>query len=303
MSGGSIGIMSGAYFVSRTGILSWLNSLLEINYQKVEQVSNGAAFCQIVDAMYPGKAVPLSDVNYNARSHVEILSNYKILQSAFAKCNISKPVDIEKLSQGHFQDNFEFLQWFKSYYDKTITTKVRYNARERRRKAGCLEPTNQGSAKISRKPVGTTTHPPVKRSNPSSLSSTGRLSTIVTTSATSAQAPARKVTKTAQQQSQTHNLQQQKSRQVQNRVFNEDPLLPQEIHQDKTQVIETLASLRYDSKELALERNFYYKKLLLIEEACKRVLSSGENNTDPTLLTESVLRIIEECEDNDNEES
>lgn len=302
---GSIGIMSGAYFVSRTGLLSWLNNLLEINYQKVEQVSNGAAFCQIVDAMYPGKAVPLGEVKYNARSHVEILSNYKILQSAFSKCGIAKSVDIEKLSQGHFQDNFEFLQWFKSYYDKTVTTDVHYNARERRRRSGCQEPIGQGPAKPGRKLATSTTQPRVeKRSSTSSLGSSGRLSTLL--SSTSAQAPARKVTRTTQPLSQTQTLhqhqqpqRQRQTMQTQNKVYRQPATssLAQEVPYNPTQTIETLAELRYESKELTSERNFYYKKLLMIEEVCKKIIASDDVNPDPTVLTESVLKIIDGEED------
>ena len=290
MSSGSIGIMSGAYFVSRKDLLTWVNTLLEVNYQKVEQMSNGAAFCQIVDAMYPGKGIPLSEVKYNARTHDEFLNNYKILQSAFAKCKIAKPVEIEKLTQGHFQDNFEFLQWFKSYYDKTITTKVRYNARERRRKAGCPDPNVQSGLKTSRRPTVAAAPPPKlpKRDYSSShLATSTRPVTVA--SGTSAQVPAKKVTRTTQVSQQHH---QRPRQQTQPKVQRQTMYSTQE-HQIQPPTIEALAELRYDSKELTSERNFYYKKLLMIEEVCKKVLSSENMNPDPTLLTASVLEIIE----------
>ena len=290
MSSGSIGIMSGAYFVSRKDLLTWVNTLLEVNYPKVEQMSNGAAFCQIVDAMYPGKGIPLSEVKYNARTHDEIMNNYKILQSAFAKCKITKSVEIEKLTQGHFQDNFEFLQWFKSYYDKTITTKVRYNARERRRKAGCPDPNVQGTLKTSRRPPAAAAPPPkpLKRDYPSHLATSARPVTVA--SGTSAQAPAKKVTRTTQVVQQQH---QQRPRQQTQLKSQRQTMYYAQEPQIQPPTIEALAELRYDSKELTSERNFYYKKLLMIEEVCKKVLSSENMNPDPTLLTASVLEIIE----------
>lgn len=149
----NIGIMAGAYFVSRSDLLSWLNTTLEINYQKVEQVSNGAAFCQILDAIFytphpagsKGAAtnIPLGKVKYNARTHDEIMTNYKILQSSFTRLGIKKVVDIQRLRQGRFQDNLEFLQWLKRYYDIKAPKDSAYSARERRRATGCAEPTFQ----------------------------------------------------------------------------------------------------------------------------------------------------------------
>lgn len=47
--------MGGAFFVSRTELLNWMNEVLQLNYTDLRQASNGAAFCQIIDAIYPGK--------------------------------------------------------------------------------------------------------------------------------------------------------------------------------------------------------------------------------------------------------
>ncbi len=51
MSG--IGMMDAAFFVGKNELLSWLNELLQLNYTKIEQCANGAAYCQIMDAIYP----------------------------------------------------------------------------------------------------------------------------------------------------------------------------------------------------------------------------------------------------------
>lgn len=37
---------------SRTDLLAWLNDLLQINYNKVEQCGSGGAYCQILDSIY-----------------------------------------------------------------------------------------------------------------------------------------------------------------------------------------------------------------------------------------------------------
>ena len=49
----SIGMMDSAFFVGKNELLTWLNNLLQLNYTKVEQCANGAAYCQIMDACYP----------------------------------------------------------------------------------------------------------------------------------------------------------------------------------------------------------------------------------------------------------
>ena len=49
----NIGMMDAAFFVGKNELLSWLNELLQLNYTKVEQCANGAAYCQIMDAIYP----------------------------------------------------------------------------------------------------------------------------------------------------------------------------------------------------------------------------------------------------------
>jgi RP/EB family microtubule-associated protein len=56
------------------------------------------------------------------------------LQQAFIKCKIEKYIDIEKLSKSKYQDNLEFIQWLKRFYDlfnKNI--EVPYNAKAARK--------------------------------------------------------------------------------------------------------------------------------------------------------------------------
>lgn len=52
--------------LSRGELLNWINSTLRINYTKIEQMGTGAAYCQLLDLIYPGK-VPMIKVNWKAR--------------------------------------------------------------------------------------------------------------------------------------------------------------------------------------------------------------------------------------------
>jgi len=129
----SISMMDGAYFVGRVELLNWINDFLGLEYTKIEQTCSGSAACQIIDALYPGK-VPLRKVIFNAKHEYEYINNFKILQKVFDELHIDKRIDIEKLVKGKSQDNLEFIQWLKAYYDRNSKGEA-YNAVEKRNAA------------------------------------------------------------------------------------------------------------------------------------------------------------------------
>ena len=120
----SIGMMNNAYIISRTELLKWINNTLQVqnrsniklNLQKIEELGTGAVYCQLFDAVYPGK-ISLKKVKWTANLEYEYLHNFKILQTAFAKANHKKYIDVQKLAKAKYQDNLEFAQWFKALYD------------------------------------------------------------------------------------------------------------------------------------------------------------------------------------------
>ncbi|KAK7442486.1 microtubule integrity protein mal3 [Stygiomarasmius scandens] len=117
---------------SRADLLAWLNELLQINYTKVEQCGTGAAYCQIVDSIYGN--VPMNRVKMNAKHEYEYIANFKVLQNAFMTNKINKPIPIEKLVKCKMQDNLEFLQWAKRFWDQNYGGQV-YDAVARRKGA------------------------------------------------------------------------------------------------------------------------------------------------------------------------
>lgn len=133
---GAIGFMEGAYFVPRGELLDWLNELLELDYTKVEQTCNAAAITQLMDILYPGQ-VAMSKIKYNAIHEYEYVANFKVLQNVFDKQKIDRYIDVPKLIKGKYQDNLEFLQWAKRYFELNHNPSVEYNAKERRAQAKC----------------------------------------------------------------------------------------------------------------------------------------------------------------------
>ncbi|EAX00661.1 microtubule-associated protein, RP/EB family, member 3, isoform CRA_b, partial [Homo sapiens] len=89
--------------LSRHDMLAWVNDSLHLNYTKIEQLCSGAAYCQFMDMLFPG-CVHLRKVKFQAKLEHEYIHNFKI-------------IPVEKLVKGKFQDNFEFIQWFKKFFD------------------------------------------------------------------------------------------------------------------------------------------------------------------------------------------
>ncbi|KAI1085456.1 microtubule associated protein [Whalleya microplaca] len=101
---------------SRQELVAWLNSLLQLNITKVEQCGTGAALCQVFDSIFLD--VPMSRVKFNVNSEYAYIQNFKVLQNTFAKHRVDKPIPVEALTKCKMQDNLEFLQWTKRYWDQ-----------------------------------------------------------------------------------------------------------------------------------------------------------------------------------------
>merc|ERR1719397_1088169 len=66
--------------------------------------------------LFPG-SIQLKKVKFNTKLEHEYINNFKVLQASFKKMNVDKIVPVDRLIKGRFQDNFEFLQWFKKFFD------------------------------------------------------------------------------------------------------------------------------------------------------------------------------------------
>jgi len=125
-------MMEGAFFVPRTEILNWINGLLKLDLTKIEQTCTGAVACQIMDAISPG-CIAMKKVSWAANKEYEYIANYKLLQQAFFKLGLKKEIEVEKLIKGKYQDNLEFMQWLKRYYDMRTNGTSTYDPLTRRK--------------------------------------------------------------------------------------------------------------------------------------------------------------------------
>ncbi|KAM5135679.1 microtubule-associated protein RP/EB family member 1 isoform 1-T3 [Mantella aurantiaca] len=102
--------------LSRHDMLAWINESLQLNLTKTEQLCSGSMYCQFMDMLFPG-SVTLKKVKFGAKLEHEYIQNFKVLQAGFKKMGVDKIIPVDKLVKGKFQDNFEFVQWFKKFFD------------------------------------------------------------------------------------------------------------------------------------------------------------------------------------------
>uniref|UniRef100_A0A7S4PQA0 Calponin-homology (CH) domain-containing protein n=2 Tax=Guillardia theta TaxID=55529 RepID=A0A7S4PQA0_GUITH len=121
--------------LGRWELLGWLNDFLSLDYSKVEDCADGIAYCQIFDAIYPGK-VPLHKLNFQAKTQDEKLKNLRILEKATRESGVLRPVQVEKIASGSFPENLAFLQYCHGLVQKNCPgAHLQYNAYRRRMEA------------------------------------------------------------------------------------------------------------------------------------------------------------------------
>jgi len=102
--------------LSRHEMLTWINDSLQTNFTKLEQMCSGAAYCQLMDMLFMN-CIQMKKVKFQAKLEHEFIQNWKCLQAGFKKVGVDKTIPVDKLIKGKFQDNFEFCQWFKRFFD------------------------------------------------------------------------------------------------------------------------------------------------------------------------------------------
>jgi hypothetical protein len=68
--------------------------------------------------LLPPVDLPMARVKFNASADYAYLDNFKILSNAFRKHHVDRPIPVEQLVKCKMQDNLEFLQWTKRFWDQ-----------------------------------------------------------------------------------------------------------------------------------------------------------------------------------------
>lgn len=276
----NIGMMDGAFFVGRKEIMDWINETLSLNLSKVEETASGAVACQLLDIMYPGE-VPMHKVNWAAKQDFEFVTNYKVLQTCFTKLHIDRHVDVDRLIKGRYQDNLEFMQWFKRFFEMGTHSAAEYDpVAQRARGKGGAQYNSAHGAGSARPKSGTSLSAPSKRAGPRAAASSSKVAKKpeptkaaepVKTKRTVSDATATIAPKT------------------------EDPRVTaarnEELEQLKAaneSLSSTNAQLQIEIDGIEKERDFYFDKLRDIE----MMLQDLEDNGNGNELTAAIFKIL-----------
>lgn len=237
--------------MSRHDILAWINDSLRTNFTKIEELSTGGAYCQFMDMLFPG-SVSLKKVKLDAKLEHEFINNFKTLQSALKKVNIEKVIQVEKLVKGKYQDNFEFVQWFKKFFDANFDGKD-YDAFAAR--DGVPLVASEGKvmpikAKLGAGKPMAVVAPASKVTSKVGLTGAARpaLTRAAPIGSGAAAAVAAAAATTAQNQLNANNV---------------------ELHHENTRLLTEINELKITIDTIEKERDFYFGKLREVEVVCQ----------------------------------
>ena len=277
--------MDAGYFVGRKEIVDWVNETLQLSLTKVEQTASGAVACQLLDRIYPGK-VPLSKVNWDAKLDYEFLGNYKVLQNAFTKLKIDKQLPVEKLVRAKYQDNLEFMQWFKRFYELNNPA-LDYDpvaARAGGKGAGSaarVAPAAGSSFSNSTRVGGAPSKPLAGRTTSRSIGSSSGSSSS-SGSGSGARDKENSSSRTAS------------NKPAATKAVPAAPVVDEVLVQKAEALRQENATLQATIEGLEKERDFYFEKLTVVEEMLQeRQTAAGENVTPEVAeLVEQIFKVL-----------
>ncbi|XP_055374216.1 microtubule-associated protein RP/EB family member 3 isoform X3 [Condylostylus longicornis] len=203
--------------------------------------------------------------------------NSQIVLQRQRELQIQLIIPIDKLTKGRFQDNFEFLQWFKKFFDANYDGRD-YDALTARDNL----PMGFGSgAGVANKSIGG-----IVRKQPNNATAVPNRTTInntTTAKSLTARVPPRTQQPPSARGPSTGNSINKSS---------ESGLNNQVSNQQIDQLSKQIEDMRLNLEGLEKERDFYFNKLRDIEILCQ-----DTQEKQPNPLTEKILEILYATED------
>mmetsp|Transcript_36232 Transcript_36232/g.87734 ORF Transcript_36232/g.87734 Transcript_36232/m.87734 type:complete len:333 (+) Transcript_36232:131-1129(+) len=280
----AVGLMDQAYFVGRAELLDFFNNLLGLNLQKIEQTATGAVACQLTEYIFPG-SIAMSRVNWDARSDYEFIANYKLLQNAFTKNNIQRHVDVNKLIRAKYQDNLEFCQWMKAFFDQTGAHREDYDGKAVRARGKGGKKYDQQQANAG----------PARGTRAGSRGRAGRVT-----------APSRPTTTTTRAVNRSASPQKKAPLRENNRVMSKntspDPELikknkdleakNKDLETKNTEMEAKILDVETAMAELEKERDFYFGKLRNVELMLQVQQDKNFDGADLDTVVEKIFKVL-----------
>lgn len=289
-------MMDNAYFVGRGELLEFFNGLLDLQLTKIEQTASGAVACQLTEYIFPG-SIPMTRVNWEAKSDYEFINNYKLLQKAFSKQRIQRHVDVDKLIRAKYQDNLEFCQWLKAFYDQSGVVRDDYDPSAVRAKGKGGTKYNDYLNKTASKhgtralPAGRTRAPrvtptPAPRPKPAArpvqakvvTRATATRPTTTTTRSTMGKAPLK--------------ASENRNRDIPSKAQTAKPVIDPQLVKRNAELEESVKEFETTVLELEKERDFYFAKLRNVELMLQVKQDSGFEGCDLESVVGSIFKVL-----------
>ncbi|KAI9023390.1 calponin homology domain-containing protein [Hyaloraphidium curvatum] len=122
--------------LSRSELLAWVNETCALAVDRIEDLGNGVAYAILLDSIF--EDLPLKKLKWDARNEVDNLANFRVLQDAFARHKIDKPIPVQRLAKMSMAPNLEFLQFLRKFWVSRYPEGKHYDALGRRGEAPAL---------------------------------------------------------------------------------------------------------------------------------------------------------------------
>jgi len=95
--------------LGRLELLQWINGVVDADYARVEDLSDGVAYCQVFDALFPGR-LPLHKLVFDPKRTEEKNSNLRLFSDSVKQVGFEKTIPHARLASGKFAEHAELLQ-------------------------------------------------------------------------------------------------------------------------------------------------------------------------------------------------
>ncbi|XP_017037619.1 microtubule-associated protein RP/EB family member 1-like [Drosophila kikkawai] len=109
---------------SRFQILAWISYELNTHLYKVEDLGTGAAYCCLMDKLFPG-TIDMLKVKCLSNQEYEFLANFRLVQNAFDQVKVAAQIPMAQLAKRRLSDNLEFACFFRRLYIRNYEKLIR----------------------------------------------------------------------------------------------------------------------------------------------------------------------------------
>ena len=113
--------------LGRSELLNWINSITQSDYPKIENLSDGVGYCQIMDAFFNNCGNEIMKLKLNSKEVEDYQKNFNLLNIMLGKQKSFKQVDPIKMTKFKELDKHPVAEVEQSIIDSWGGTEAIYN--------------------------------------------------------------------------------------------------------------------------------------------------------------------------------